>query len=272
MQLKKTIDEASRTMLAADSKIGVLATLDDEGYPHLTFLSSIQADGGKGLSFGQFSAGLSKRFIVERPDVGFLALDAEKRFLSGLAAFTHTENTGELLDLYNKKPLFRYNSYMGFSKVYRMRLVGITQICRLPMPAIILGAILTRVKAAFYKCSACGALPLVGRRLFSELDSLKFLCFADEDGRLVIFPVVQASAAGTDRVVFTRFPFHNAFEAIPDGAKAAVLCVNLSMESVLVKGVYHPGRLDIERVYNSMPPKMEYIYPRADTMQPVTEF
>jgi hypothetical protein len=44
------------------------------------------------------------------------------------------------------------------------------------------------------------------------------------------------------------------------------------MESVLVKGRYTKGVLDIERVYNSMPPKMEYVYPRSETIEPVRSF
>ncbi len=272
MQLRKVIDTDSQKMMSADSKIGVLATEDGEGYPHLTFISSLQAVGDKEIAFGQFSAGCSKRFITERPNAGFLVLDAAKRFLSGLATFTHTESTGELFDLYNQKPLFRYNSYFGFSKVYRMALVGITPLSALPMPAIICGAILSRIKAVFQKSSVHGALPHIGQKLFSELDSLKFISFFDPDGHLLIVPVVQATAAGTDRIVFTRFPYKDMLLAIPEGAKASVLCVNLSMESVLVKGIYRAGRLDIERVYNSMPPKMEYVYPRPAEIQAITEF
>jgi len=44
------------------------------------------------------------------------------------------------------------------------------------------------------------------------------------------------------------------------------------MESVLVKGVYRKGVLEVERVYNSMPPKMEYVYPRSETIEPVRSF
>jgi hypothetical protein len=44
------------------------------------------------------------------------------------------------------------------------------------------------------------------------------------------------------------------------------------MESVLVKGLYSGGVLEIERVYNSMPPKMEYVYPRSETISPFAIF
>ena len=44
------------------------------------------------------------------------------------------------------------------------------------------------------------------------------------------------------------------------------------MESVLVKGRFSKGILEIERVYNSMPPKMEYVYPREETIAPIRSF
>ena len=264
-------DDAIR-MMDCDSKVGVLATEDESGYPHLSFLSSIQAFGDSALTFGQFSAGLSKRFILDRPQVGFLVLSADKRYLSGNAVYTHSANTGKEFDLYNNKPLFRYNSYMGFYRIFYLNLERIRAIRPLPMGAIVLGALLSRAKALFVHKSENNALPHVGQTLFSELDSLKFLCYYDKKGDAQILPVVQATSAGSDRIALAGIPFGKALGQIPDGAKASILCLNLKMESVLVKGIYHKGILDIERVYNSMPPKMEYVYPRSETIEPVRSF
>lgn len=266
------IDEAAIAMMACDSKVGVLATEDESGYPHLSFLSSIQALGDHALTFGQFSAGLSKRFIMDRPRVGFLALSADKRYLSGNATYTHSANTGREFDLYNNKPLFRYNSYMGFYRIFYLNLDRISALRPLPMGSIVLGAILSRIKALFVRKCEKNALPLVGQQLFSQLDSLKFLCYYDASGEAVLLPVVQATSAGSDRIALCGVPFGREFNRIPDGAKASILCLNLKMESVLVKGRYHKGILTIERVYNSMPPKMEYVYPRSETIEPVRSF
>ena len=264
-------DDAIR-MMDCDSKVGVLATEDEGGYPHLSFLSSIQAFGDSALTFGQFSAGLSKRFILDRPRVGFLVLSADKRYVSGNATYTHSANTGKEFDLYNNKPLFRYNSYMGFYRIFYLNLERISVIRPLPMGAIVLGALLSRAKALFVQKSENNALPRVGQALFSELDSLKFLCYYDKKGDAQILPVVQATSAGSDRIALAGIPFGKALRQIPDGAKASILCLNLKMESVLVKGIYHKGILDIERVYNSMPPKMEYVYPRSEMIEPVRSF
>jgi hypothetical protein len=177
------IDDASIQMMDCDSKVGVLATEDESDYPHLSFISSIQALGEHALTFGQFSAGLSKRFILDRPRVGFLVLSADKRYLSGNAVYTHSANTGKEFDLYNNKPLFRYNSYMGFYRMFYLNLERISALKPLPMGAIVLGAILSRAKALFVRKSEKKALPLVGQQLFSQLDSLKFLCYYDETAR-----------------------------------------------------------------------------------------
>ena len=136
------IDDSAVTMMDCDSKVGVLATEDESGYPHLSFISSIQALDDRSLTFGQFSAGLSKRFVMDRPRVGFLVLSADKRYLSGRATYTHSANTGREFDLYNNKPLFRYNSYMGFYRVFYLNLERISAIKPLPMGAIVFGAIL----------------------------------------------------------------------------------------------------------------------------------
>ena len=266
------IDPSSIQMMDCDSKVGVLATEDESGYPQLSFISSIQALDDHALTFGQFSAGLSKRFIMDRPKVGFLVLSADKKYLSGNATYTHSANTGREFDVYNNKPLFRYNSYMGFYRVFYLNLDRISAIQPMPMGAIVLGAILSRIKALFLRRSEKKALPLVGQQLFSQLDSLKFLCYYDDNGVSQIFPVVQATSAGSDRIVLSGVPFGSELRKIPDGAKASILCLNLKMESVLVKGRYTKGVLEIERVYNSMPPKMEYVYPRSESIEAVRSF
>ena len=266
------IDTASVQMMDCDSKVGVLATEDESGYPHLSFISSIQALGDQSLTFGQFSAGLSKRFIMDRPRVGFLVLSADKRYLTGNATYTHSANTGKEFDLYNNKPLFRYNSYMGFYRVFYLNLERISALKPLPMGAIVLGALLSRLKALFVGKSEKKALPFVRQSLFAQLDSLKFLCYYDEKGNAILLPVVQATSAGSDRIALSAVPFGRELKEIPDGAKASILCLNLKMESVLVKGRYSKGILEIERVYNSMPPKMEYVYPRSEKIEPVRSF
>jgi len=273
------ISEAQKKMLESDSKIGLLVTGDDSGYPHISFISSLQSLGEDKMTFGKFCEGLSKKHVVERPGTAFLALNGDMDFLRGNAVYTHTANTGEEFDNYNAKPMFRYNTYFGFNTIFYMNLEDISPLEKLNMGKIVLGAILTRIAAPFHAKSKNRALSYVGKGLFAKLDGLKFIAYADENNKFKIIPVIQAGPAGTDRIAFSTVPFGKELRQIPKGCKAAILAVNLKMESVLVKGIYQgvsgfpaAGIVDIEKVYNSMPPKNEYIYPRKERIEAITEF
>jgi len=274
--MNKTIDAASCELLALTSKMAVLGMTDDEGCPHLTFLSSLQGLGEDKLIFGQFSVGESKKFLLRRPDCVFLAMTADLKWLRGSARFTHTAKTGPEFDMYNNKPLFRYNAYFGVNTVWYFDLLGISGVRKLPLPQIGSGALLTRALSPFAAKNEKQALSPLSKALFAGIDNPKILCWEGEEGPAVV-PVVQAAHAGGDRVVFFGRPFGGELKALTPGARVAVMAMNMGMQSVLVKGVY-AGKtaglhtVDIERVYNSMPPAAGYVYPRAGRPEEVAEF
>jgi hypothetical protein len=276
MNMKNKIDETAAALMKPDSKIGILATADEAGYPHLTLISSLQAFGEDQITFGKFCVGLSKGHLEKRPDAAFLALTPDMQWLKGNAKFTHTENTGLVFEEYNNKPLFRYNTYFGFDHIYFLDLIRISEVSKLPMSKIVLGAILSRVCSVFLAKKDKQILTRIGKGLFAKLDGLKFISWYGEDGQLEIEPIIQAGPAGTDRIAFFGTPYGSELKRIPKGAKTAIFCTNMELHSVLVKGIFGKAgcvyTLDIEKVYNSMPPQMQYIYPRAAAPAAVTEF
>jgi len=272
MAINGSICKEAHELLKQDSKIGILATTDGFGCPHLSFISSLQGYGGSQITFGRFCEGLSKQFVEERQDAAFLALSADMRWLRGSMRYTHYEQTGEVFDAYNDKPLFRYNAYLGFNRVYFFDLISIEEIRKLPMAQILLGAVISRAEALFLSSNKKNALTHTGRTLFSEIASLKFLCWCENGVLSDIVPIVQAAPAGSDRIVFSAIPYGEDFLHAPKGAKAAVLCLNTQMQSVLVKGIMSKSVLSIERVYNSMPPKNMYIYPREEKPKAIRAF
>lgn len=273
------ISEEERALMSSDSKIGLLATIDDDGSPHITFISSIQPHGTGKLTAGQFCGGLSKRFFRERPKVGFLIFSPQMDIWRGRASFEKTLTSGPEYEAYNKKPMFRYNSYFGFGAIHYYNLVDITEREKLTMGQIIGGAIKTRMLQPFHAAGSRGALNDLSKAMFSQIDGLKFVSYIDREGYPVLIPAIQAANAGRDRIIFSLSPYGKELAAIPDQVDAAVLFVNLKMESVLVKGRYSKGGgliphglVEINRVYNSMPPQPGYIYPRENRHPKVVDF
>jgi hypothetical protein len=277
--VKQMIKEEDRAVMSSDSKIGLLATIDETGSPHITFISSIQPFGDNQLTAGQFCAGLSKKFFKERSNVGFLIFSPKMEIWRGRAIYEKTLCSGAEYELYNKKPMFRYNSYFGFGSIHYFYLFDISEKEKLTIGQIINGAIKTRIIRPFFASSSKEALNDCSKELFSQTDGLKFISYIDQERFPVIIPVIQAANAGRDRIVFSMSPYGRKLAEIPDQTAAAVLFVNLKMESVLVKGSYHQvggmvphGQVEISRVYNSMPPQPQYIYPRENFYRKVVEF
>ncbi|MDP3130814.1 MAG: hypothetical protein Q8N15_05770, partial [Bacillota bacterium] len=100
-----------------------------------------------------------------------------------------------------------------------------------------------------------------------KLDTLKFLSYVGDDGYPQILPVIQAQSAGSSRILLKNDPYGDWMTPIKKGMKIAILAFSMTMETVLVKGTFSGfdakgyGTLDIERVYNSMPPVHGYVYP-----------
>jgi hypothetical protein len=255
-----------------DNKVGLLATVDAEGYPHITFINTISANGGKELVWGQFSEGMSKKNVQSNAKTGFLILTLNMQFWKGKAVWKEWRNTGTEMDKFNQKPLFRYNSYFGIGKVHYMDLVEISETETLNKGLIGLGVILTKISKVFAGgYSGERILNRFSLDLINQFISLKFISYVNNEGFPVIIPVIQAQASGTDRIIFSMTPSGEDINSIPAGVKAAIYCVNMKCESVLTKGVFRgitkkgiirAGIFDIEKVYNSMLPKAGYIYPK----------
>ena len=49
-----------------EMKIGLIATVTPQGLPHITLMSTLMASDSKKMVFGQFTEGLSKKYIQQK--------------------------------------------------------------------------------------------------------------------------------------------------------------------------------------------------------------
>lgn len=271
--LSHSLSPAAIEMLGADAKVGLLATVDPDGLPHVTLITSLAAKGPQALMFGQFSEGRSKTHVRSHPEVGFLALDGERRWLRGKAMWRNAVRQGEDFDAYNRKPMFRYNAYFGIHTVHYLDVVEVEEGGELGVPGLVVGALLTRgLRIATVPHCATPALTPWAVRLVSRAATLKFASYVGADGHPCVIPGVAACTAGTGRLVVRAPGDDPAVASMPDDADVAVFALDRELHSVLVRGRVTSRRslagsgiavLDIEWVYNSMPPKHGQIYPQV---------
>lgn len=267
--------------LSVPMKLGLLATVNSQGLPHLTLLSTLQPFAPDKMSWGQFVEGLSKDFIRRNPKTGFMIMTLDKTTWRGKAHFTGDARSGPQYDMYNNIPMFRYNAYFGVHTVFYMDLVEHYGRQPLPMGGIIFGAVLTMFnRLTSPKPAQTSALSSWAFNFMNTLDNLKFLSYVDKDGYPVIIPAIQTQALTRSRLVFAGLPFSDELAVIPSGIPLAVYGMSLKMESVLMRGKYLGmrkrlglpfGEVELDWVYNAMPPVPGQIYPPIQ-VEKVTNF
>jgi hypothetical protein len=267
--------------LSPTEKMAIVSVADEGGRPHQTLLSSLMASGPRELVIGEFTRGLSKDYMRERPLTGFVAMTLDRRIWRGAAVWTRLARQGREYEAFNKKPMFRYNSYFGVNTVHYLDLEWIEGPDPLPMAGIAAAKVATMAAGAAASTRPdSGALSPYARSLVDGLASLNFLSWIDAEGEPRIVPVAQARTAGRGRIVFTPGPYGRDLVPIPEGAKASIFSFNMSMESLLTLGTYRAprrsgiarlGALEIEEVYNPMPPIPGRVWP-VPALEPVREF
>ncbi|MEA2015079.1 MAG: pyridoxamine 5'-phosphate oxidase family protein, partial [Thermodesulfobacteriota bacterium] len=175
-----------------EAKVGLLATINPDGLPHITMITALQAKTPSQIIWGQFSEGLSKKNVRTNPHTAFLIMTLDKALWRGKAQWTHAETGGDDFDMFNQKPMFRYNAYFGIHTVYYMDLVETYGREKLPLLNIALASLLTGAAKSGTKADAGEQiLRPWGKKLFNRLDSLKFIAWIGEDGFPCITPLIQ---------------------------------------------------------------------------------
>lgn len=259
---KEYIDEFAKTM-----KVGLVATKDFDNNPHVTILSTLMAKDETHMMFAEFINGLSKENIQKNNKAGFLIMNLERNFWTGKMIWTHSKKEGEDYEMYNMQPKYRYNSYFGVHTVHYANLVDIDDMKPLDMKAIVANSLKVALAKAFKKPNKKEeVLRPWATSLLKKLDTLVFISYIDEDDFPVIIPIIPAQANSTSRIVIAANPEGDKLRKIKENQRVALFGLNLDMENVLLKGVFSGFKggfatVDIDRVYNSMPPVHGYIYP-----------
>jgi len=281
MKTKNRFNKEEIQLFEAENKVGLLATVNSEGLPHITLITTIQAKNEQTLCWGQFSEGQSKENIQKNSKTGFLIMSLDKNVWMGKTDWTHFVEEGEDYEKFNNLPMWRYNSYFGIHKVHYMNLVETSEKKSLPISKILLAMIKTKFSknGAISKDDKTVMNPWT-KSLFDSLNSLKFLSFVGKDGYPVIIPLLQCQASGSSKLAFNPTPYKDELVNLEKDQDVAIFGLTLDMEDVLTRGKFvgfeknrgvNLGIVSLNWIYNSMPPLVGQIYPKEE-IQTIVDF
>lgn len=262
---RSTLGDDDIAAFAAEAKVGLVATVNPEGLPHISLLTSLRARDETHLTFGEFCAGQSKLHVRQNPRCGFVVMGLDRRLWRGRAVWTHACGAGADYILYNNQALFRYNAYTGFHTIHYLDLVEVAGPTPLSVSRLLAGGLRARFGASLSgNRDRDTVLKPWARGLIARIDSLKFVATVDEEGFPSIEPLLPCYPAGGSRVVVNG---GRALSAVGPEQPVALFVLSLEMESVLLRGRLVDRRgsglavLAIDWVYNSMLPVTGQIYP-----------
>ena len=98
----------------------LIATIDDNGDPHITMIASNKAVNKKEVKWGKFTQGTSKKNVFKDPKQGIIFMTAEMpfKFLQIKADFDHCTTEAKYAEDFNTTDLFRYNVYMRIDRIF----------------------------------------------------------------------------------------------------------------------------------------------------------
>jgi len=274
MKTKKQFSLEDIEAFKPESKVGLLATVNEAGLPHITLITTLQANSPEEVVWGQFTEGKSKENVLNNPKTGFLIMTLDKNLWRGKAVWRESKKEGQEYVYFNRLPMWRYNAYFGLHTIHYMDLVETTEKASLPLAGIVLSALLTKFSKAAAKTK--GDEEIMNDwtvKLLNKLDTLKFLSYVAQDGFPVIIPLLQCQAADSRRLVFHPGAYADELLSLKKGTDVAVFGLTLAMQDVLVRGKFtgykkyqaiRLGSVDIDWVYNSMPPLVGQIYPPTE--------
>jgi len=284
MKIKTKFNASDIEKTAPLEKIGIIATQNLEGQPHITFINSLMALNDTTMTLGQFIRGNSKYFMQKNPKVSFFILSVHtKKIWTGKILWKKKQSQGDELERYKEKPLQRYNSYFPIHRVHYFDLVETTPANGLPLVKMIRSTLITLMARFSAKTNHRPVPPILtpyGEKLFSSPVTMKFLSFMATDGFPCLIPFVQCMTLDSRRIIFYAKSLGDHQQEIKENMEIAVFCLKTTLESVLVRGKFtgykriygiQTGQIDIDWVYNSMPPNSDQIYPEK-ALNPVTSF
>lgn len=150
----------------------------------------------------------------------------------------------------------------------------------LGIPQITIQIFRTSLSKPFISTTEETVLKPVSLDLINTPSNPKFIAYIDEEGFPVIYPSIHATSKNSNTILFSKPSKDEFWSKLKPGTQLSLFALSLDMENVLVSGTFKgfmttltgkTGIFEIEKVYNSMPPKMGYIYPE-EKIAPVTEF
>ena len=244
-----------------------LATLDATGAPNVVPILSLDAADDRTLCFGEFLIQKTRANLLADPRVCAAVLTEDLHVWTVRGRFREFVEGGPMADMINRKDMFRYNPYLGISRVAVIDVEAVTGAWGLSRLEVALELLPVKVAGQVW-----GRLPLPrsGPALpprvaekFARTQAVKFMAWRGADGYPDMVPAFSLSPGRGPSMLFGTRLFGDRLRTITGGARVAASVITFDPVAYQVKGTYEGttptpagaiGRLRVDQVFSASPP------------------
>ena len=284
LKWNKEFNEMAMHVSGMERAAKFIATIDSKGRSRITLIVLNRAKTPNQVVWGQFSQGTSKKNVYKNPKVGVLYMTAEYPyvFVQAKADFDHAEIGGEDCEYFSRLSLLRYNTYVNAFCAYYANVKKVSPVQSISLLKIIQGIMTNLIgKNGAKSKNPVNKLPEFGFTLFNNLIAPKYISYIDsDDGYPVIVPCFHVRAPDRSKLVFPLTQLKELLLNIPEG-DVCVFGLDFDYQTMMVYGTFNGfqrfrgikyGIIEIDEVWNSMPPLTGMIYPTLQFREKVTDF
>ena len=265
--------------------VKLITTIDPRGWPHTSLIAFTRAKSPEEVVWGQFTEGVTKKYVFDNPKQGMLFMTAEMpfKFVQAKVKFIDTMLGGEDCEYFSRLPMLRYATYFNVWRAFYNEVISVSNVRGLGLGGILKGILVNLLgKGGAKERNVEIKLQKFGFDLINGPINPKFISYIDPtDGYPITIPCFQTRAPDPSKIIFTLSQFKDDLIQIPEGSKVAVYALNMELENQLVNGTFigfqkyrgiQYGIIEIDEIYNSMPPFPGTIYPELKVRPKVTNF
>jgi hypothetical protein len=218
--------------LQSKTKIGLLATISQGGFPHISLVPTITITSREIVMLQSLHPNLVNEHLQALQKMGFLILTTDKFMWRGKALYVGEK---KVEDTSNIPSVSKTDTWLAV-EVQVVETHGKERLRLLP---IVVSSLLTKLASSGLR-STMGE-PILepwAQKLFNKADSLKFASYITDTGYPIIVPLFHGLARDAQAIDFTLHVYQGELASLKSSQKIALFTLATDLEQILVRGTF----------------------------------
>ncbi len=259
----KTLDDELIQALRGEMTPKFLATRDASGKPNVVPIVSLDAADERTLIFAELFIWKTKANLAADPRICAALATDDLRVWTIRGRFREFVDGGPHVEQMNRKEIFRYNAYLGVTRVAVIDVEAVTGVWRFSKLGVAADVLPRKLLSRLVGRRGANALPPRVAEKFDRTRAVKVLAYLGPQGHPEIVPAFSLLPTRSATMLLGVGRSVAALRDLPADTQVAAAVITTDPIAYQIKGVYtghrltpigRVARIQVQEVYSASPP------------------